>query len=128
MQSVSADWEKTLSVGLRTAVCAIDSLKKWAVANEGKGLESAARQARYIAFEEQLAAYSASRPQDNSNISYSAEADSVLLMGHHANDQAETLLMRLFRGAVYARCGGHAHAALAGEITDCEAIASLHAC
>lgn len=47
----------------------------------GKGLESAAREARYTVFSRFLSA------QD------------CLLMGHHADDQAETVLLRLMRGA-----------------------------
>lgn len=80
LQAVSDSWEQHCQ-----AVC--DELavpliiKKIAVQSDGKGIENAARLARYTVFEEHLT------------------ADSVLLMGHHANDQAETLLMRLFRGA-----------------------------
>lgn len=47
----------------------------------GEGLEAAARQARYGAFARHL------------------RADDVLLMAHHGDDQAETVLLRLFRGA-----------------------------
>lgn len=47
----------------------------------GKGLEDAARQARYAVFSDFL--------QDGD----------CLLLGHHLNDQAETLLLRLMRGA-----------------------------
>ncbi|PJE79257.1 tRNA(Ile)-lysidine synthase [invertebrate metagenome] len=45
------------------------------------GVEQAARDARYAVFEQQL---------DNND---------CLLLAHHGNDQAETLLFRLFRGA-----------------------------
>lgn len=51
------------------------------VVNTGKGIEDAARAARYGVFERYLA------NQD------------VLLTAHHADDQAETLLLRLMRGA-----------------------------
>ena len=47
----------------------------------GEGLEAAARRARYAAFERAL------------------EAGGTLLLGHHQGDQAETVLMRLARGA-----------------------------
>lgn len=50
------------------------------VARAGRGLEDAAREARYKAFKHYVG------------------ADDVLLTGHHANDQAETLLLRLMRG------------------------------
>jgi tRNA(Ile)-lysidine synthase len=89
LQVVSDDWEQhcqsvcdQLSVPL--------AIKKVSVKTEGKGLESAARQARYAVFEHHLSSIS-DLP--------TADTHSVLLMGHHANDQAETLLMRLFRGA-----------------------------
>lgn len=51
------------------------------VVQSGRGLEDAARQARYRVFERHL---------------YN---DNVLLMAHHADDQAETMLLRLLRGA-----------------------------
>src|SRR5690606_5802485 len=47
----------------------------------GKGLEDAARSARYAVFQK-----------------YAAEGD-CLLTAHHADDQAETLLLRLLRGS-----------------------------
>lgn len=47
----------------------------------GEGLEAAARQARYGAFARHL------------------QAGDLLLMAHHGDDQAETVLLRLFRGA-----------------------------
>ncbi|WOJ95383.1 tRNA lysidine(34) synthetase TilS [Congregibacter brevis] len=51
------------------------------IVDAGEGLEAAARTARYRWFEELL-----------------SEGD-VLLMAHHQDDQAETLLLRLLRGA-----------------------------
>ncbi|MFT7185506.1 MAG: tRNA(Ile)-lysidine synthase [Pseudohongiellaceae bacterium] len=51
------------------------------VVTKGKGLEAAAREARYAVFERYLS------------------GGGVLLQGHHQNDQAETVLMRLLRGA-----------------------------
>lgn len=54
--------------------------EKVRVENTGKGIEDAARALRYSGFEKNLA------PGD------------YLLTAHHANDQAETLLLRLMRG------------------------------
>lgn len=51
------------------------------VANGGDGFEQAARQARYSVFEAAL------------------DEGDLLLLAHHANDQAETLLYRLLRGS-----------------------------
>lgn len=46
-----------------------------------RGLEAAAREARYSLFSAQL------------------QAEEVLFLGHHADDQVETFFLRLFRGA-----------------------------
>lgn len=66
--------------------------EKVRVENTGKGIEDAARVARYSVFEKNLA------PGD------------CLLTAHHANDQAETLLLRLMRGT-----GPRGLAAMAAE-------------
>ena len=47
---------------------------------KGEGLEAAARQSRYQVFSRHM------------------QQDAVLLLGHHLNDQAETLLMRFLKG------------------------------
>ncbi|MEO0443239.1 MAG: tRNA lysidine(34) synthetase TilS [Pseudomonadota bacterium] len=52
-----------------------------AVIEHGQGVEAAARSARYQCFESCL------------------QQGDCLLMAHHSDDQAETLLLRLFRGA-----------------------------
>lgn len=51
------------------------------VENRGQGLEAAAREARYACFEDELG------------------RGDVLLLGQHRDDQAETVLLRLLRGA-----------------------------
>lgn len=51
------------------------------VIDDGDGPEAAARRARYAAFESLL------------------EAGDILFMGHHQDDQVETFLLRLLRGA-----------------------------
>lgn len=68
-ETISAQW----SVPLTTV--------RVNVQTDGKGLEDAARQARYRAFEQHL------QPGD------------VLLTAHHSDDQVETLLLRLARGS-----------------------------
>jgi len=55
--------------------------KRVVLSSNKKGLEEAARTARYTVFEQAL-------PEG-----------AVLLQGHHQNDQAETVLLRLMRGA-----------------------------
>ncbi|MCW8825103.1 MAG: tRNA lysidine(34) synthetase TilS [Gammaproteobacteria bacterium] len=62
------------------------------VEKSGHGLESDARTARYQLFEKQL------------------ENGDILLQGHHSDDQAETVLMRLIRGS-----GVHGLAAIPEE-------------
>lgn len=54
--------------------------EKVKVIDSGKGLEAAARQARYSVFKNTL------------------QVDEILLTAHHQNDQAETLMLRLLRG------------------------------
>lgn len=56
-------------------------LKKARVSNQGKGIEDAARAARYQMFSEIL------------------QAGDVLLLAHHGDDQAETFFMRALRGS-----------------------------
>lgn len=51
------------------------------VAVDGRGMEAAARQARYTVFEAEIG------------------AGDVLFMGHHLDDQVETYFLRLLRGA-----------------------------
>ena len=51
------------------------------VSNSGKGVEAAAREARYAVFEELL------------------EPGGVVLLAHHLDDQVETFFLRLLRGA-----------------------------
>lgn len=55
-------------------------VEKVVVAKKGKGVEAEARKARYAVFKRYLS------------------EGGVLLQGHHLNDQAETVLMRVFRG------------------------------
>jgi len=64
------------------------------VKNTGRGIEDAARTARYDVFERYI------------------KSGDYLLTGHHADDQAETLLLRLMRGA-----GPRGLAAMARERT-----------
>ncbi|UZE97357.1 tRNA lysidine(34) synthetase TilS [Alkalimarinus alittae] len=56
-------------------------VRKVSLTNKTKGVEEAARAARYTVFEDVL------------------PNGAVLLQGHHQNDQAETVLLRLMRGA-----------------------------
>ncbi len=79
--SVNADsWQAQCE-----AVCAQYELpitsKKVDVNAKGKGIESAARDARYRVFQDVCA------------------DDGVLLLAHHLNDQAETFFIRLMRGS-----------------------------
>lgn len=78
LQVAASDWAQQVQAwaaarGVPCTVCAVQVA-------EGN-LESQARQARYQAFAEQL------------------QPDEVLVLAHHQQDQAETLLMRLFSGA-----------------------------
>lgn len=79
LNSAAADWSvhcrsvcERLGVGFQCHVVEIEG---------GAGLENRARQARYRVFESLLA------------------EGGVLLQGHHANDQAETVLLRLMRAS-----------------------------
>jgi len=56
-------------------------VRQVSLVSKKKGVEEAARAARYSVFEQIL------------------PSDAVLLQGHHQNDQAETVLLRLMRGA-----------------------------
>ena len=63
------------AAGIELLVCEVDVIR------DGEGLEAAARSARYAALEDLM------RPGD------------VVLTAHHQRDQAETVLLRLLRGA-----------------------------
>ncbi|CAG0910664.1 unnamed protein product, partial [Cyprideis torosa] len=65
----------------------------------GKGLEAAAREARYDVFAEHLA------------------PDDLLLLAHHENDQVETLLLNLFRGSGIDGLAGMPRERTAGRAT-----------
>lgn len=80
LQSVSGDWAEQCQ-----AVCKQYGISFQArlveVQGHRQGIESLAREARYRVFEELI------------------DDDSVLLLGHHQDDQVETFFLRLLRGA-----------------------------
>lgn len=75
----AADWQAHCLVQCEQAGVPCD-VRTVSVSTQGRGLEDAARQARYQVFAEV------------------ASAQDVFLTAHHATDQAETLLLRLLRG------------------------------
>lgn len=80
LQAASADWAKQcVSLCEQWQIPVID--EKVIVEKSGHGIESDARAARYQIFEKHL------------------QHGDVLLQGHHADDQAETVIMRLVRGS-----------------------------
>lgn len=80
LQTQAADWENHCAWICRFLDLPFVALNA-EVEVEGKGLEFAARQARYALFEEQL------------------QEGEVLFLGHHQDDQVETFFLRLLRGA-----------------------------
>jgi tRNA(Ile)-lysidine synthase len=81
LQSVSAQWALHCEDVCRQLNVPFQSYAVNIAKNNGDSLEEAAREARYAVFSEMLA------------------PDEVLLTAHHEQDQAETLLLQLCRGA-----------------------------
>jgi len=104
--SPSADFWEQQSAGVAKAMgCEFESVR---VNVKGRGgLERSAREARYQVFKQKV------RPGD------------VLLMAHHANDQAETVLYRLMRGAGLRGLSGIPRRRPLGEDTTAEIIRPL---
>jgi tRNA(Ile)-lysidine synthase len=83
----SSDWAASCQavcagLGIECRVLAVD------VTADGRGLEAAARDARYRAFDSDLM------------------AEETLVLAHHRDDQAETILLRLLRGSGAAALAG----------------------
>lgn len=77
----SAKWADTCAAICASLGVPFTACKVAVDRDTGRGLEAAARDARYSALAEQLA------------------ADELLVTAHHRNDQVETLLLQLLRGA-----------------------------
>lgn len=73
-------WQRHCEQTAQAMGCAIDCISV-AIAPGGEGLESAARQARYKAFDARM------------------PAQTSLWLAHHLDDQLETLMLRLLRGS-----------------------------
>ena len=84
-------WQASVAARAAALGCPFEAVKV-VCQPSGEGLEAAARAARYAVFEQRLA------------------AGESLLLGHHADDQLETVLYRLLRGA-----GLRGLAAMAGQ-------------
>jgi tRNA(Ile)-lysidine synthase len=81
LQALSADWSQHCAAVCATLDVPYASERASVTGIGDHGLEDAARRARYAALARLL------------------PADAVLLMAHHQDDQAETLLLQLMRGA-----------------------------
>jgi tRNA(Ile)-lysidine synthase len=88
LQADSAAWADHCRRFCATLALPFDVLHVEVDFTTGIGLEAAARNARYAAFAEAL------------------RADEWLLLGHHRDDQAETVLLKLLRGAGPDSLGG----------------------
>ncbi len=88
----SAAWSKRCAAFAAAHNTAFRSLAVCVLENAGKGLEAAARDARYSAMRAEL------------------RAGDWLLSAHHADDQAETLLLNMLRGSGAAGLAGIAEA------------------
>jgi tRNA(Ile)-lysidine synthase len=80
LHSDSADWERHCRAVAAVLGVRYDSVRVFVDRDAPAGLEAAAREARYAAFAGRL------------------EDGETLLTAHHADDQLETLLLRLLRG------------------------------
>ncbi len=80
LQPGSADWAAHCQQVCASLQIPLNCIKV-EVASHGKGTEAAARQVRYRAFQQQM------------------KSGDGLLLAHHEDDLAETLLLNLFRGA-----------------------------
>ena len=81
LQATSAAWGEHCARVSRELGVAFHILKIDAQASPGESPEAAARRARYAAFTAEI------------------DAETALLTAHHCDDQAETLLLQLLRGA-----------------------------
>ena len=81
LQATSGDWADHCAVQCALRKIPLEIVRLELVPERGKSLEAQARKARYEA------------------ISSRMEQGDVLLTAHHQNDQAETLLLQLLRGA-----------------------------
>jgi tRNA(Ile)-lysidine synthase len=88
LQAASRAWSEHCQALCHTHGIELKSVTVDVPANTGDGLEAAARQARYGAFEQAL------------------HHDEILVTAHHADDQLETLLLRLARGTGAAGMAG----------------------
>lgn len=81
LQSQSNSWASVCQQICDRLAVPLDIVPVAVQGDSGKGLEDAARDARYAAFERNL------------------RSGEALLLGHHADDQAETQLYRMMRGS-----------------------------
>lgn len=81
LQALSGDWAKHCQNTCKQLNITIDIIQLNLTINKGESLEAVAREARYQAFKQAL------------------QTDEILLTAHHQEDQAETLLLQLMRGA-----------------------------
>ena len=80
LETAADDWAEVCQTVCDRLAINLDIHRVIVALDEGRGLEASARSARYAVFRQVLG------------------ADEVLLLAHHANDQAETVLQRLLRG------------------------------
>ncbi|WP_303905720.1 ATP-binding protein, partial [Thiohalomonas denitrificans] len=81
LHPLSGEWARQCEAVCRRLSIPLQTIKVDARSHPGEGPEAAAREARYRAFAEGL------------------ESEAFLLTAHHEDDQAETLLLQMLRGA-----------------------------
>ena len=100
LQKQADDWQTTVKALAELLDCSVHIRRVQVDLASGKGLEAAARTARHAALREMA-----------------SEADvRCILMAHHQQDQAETVLMRLLRGAGVGGLAAMAWARQEGEL------------